>query len=37
LKMTASYAHSTHAALQNAVNKLTEKRGEIVEFGRKVG
>jgi hypothetical protein len=29
------FAHSTPAALQAAVNKLTEKRSKIVEFGSK--
>ena len=37
VKMTASYAHSTHRILQESVNKLTEKRGEVIEFSRRVG
>lgn len=37
LSMTASYAHGTPAVIQQAVNGLAEKRGEVVKFGRKVG
>lgn len=37
LRMTTSYAHGTPRVIQNAVDRLTEKRGEVMEFNRKVG
>jgi integrase len=37
VKMTASYAHGTPTVMQRAVDRLSEKRGEVVEFGRKAG
>jgi integrase len=37
VRMTTSYAHGTPRVIQNAVDTLTEKRGEVVEFNRKVG
>lgn len=36
VRMTTSYAHGTPRVIQNAVDRLTEKRGEVVEFSRKV-
>jgi integrase len=35
--MTSSYAHGTPHVIQGAVDRLTRRRGEVVEFGRKVG
>jgi integrase len=35
--MTSSYAHGTPNVIQGAVDRLTRRRGEVVEFGRKVG
>lgn len=35
--MTASYAHGSPRVMQGAVDRLTEKRGEVVKFGRKAG
>ena len=37
VRMTASYAHGTPRAIQDAVDRLTDKRGEVVEFSRKAG
>ena len=35
LGVTAGYAHGTPTVIQNAVDKLAEPRGEVVEFARR--
>jgi integrase len=37
VNMTASYAHGTPSVIQRAVDRLSDRRGEVVEFERKVG
>jgi hypothetical protein len=37
LRMTQVYARGTPEVLSQAVESLAEKRGEILEFGRKAG
>jgi hypothetical protein len=37
VSMPASYAHGMPSVLQTAVDKLTESRGEVIEFSRKAG
>jgi integrase len=35
--VTAGYAHATPAVIQAAVNKLAERRVEVVQFARRTG
>ena len=35
--VTSTYARSTPQALEDAVNRLTEPRGAVIQFKRKVG
>ena len=37
MRVTAGYAHATPAVIQSAVNKLSQSRGEVLQFARKAG
>jgi hypothetical protein len=37
IKMVRRYSHATPETTQEAVNRLSEKAGEVLEFKRKVG
>ena len=37
VRMAVGYAHSVPESIQNAVDRLFQQRGEVVEFSRKAG